>query len=51
MSKLFMFEKPLGMRDTFPNLYQAKSSLKTKMEETMKVWGYQFIETPTLRIF
>ncbi|MGD7025054.1 ATP phosphoribosyltransferase regulatory subunit [Rossellomorea vietnamensis] len=51
MSKLFMFEKPLGMRDTFPNLYQAKASLKTKMEETMKAWGYQFIETPTLEYF
>ncbi|RIW38993.1 ATP phosphoribosyltransferase regulatory subunit [Bacillus salacetis] len=51
MSKLFMFEKPLGMRDTFPNLYQAKSSLKTKMEETIKACGYQFIETPTLEYF
>jgi ATP phosphoribosyltransferase regulatory subunit len=51
MSKLFMFEKPLGMRDTFPNLYQAKSSLKMKMEEAIKAWGYQFIETPTLEYF
>lgn len=26
MSKPFMFEKPLGMRDTVPELYQTKKS-------------------------
>ena len=24
MSRLFMFEKPLGMRDTLPELYETK---------------------------
>jgi ATP phosphoribosyltransferase regulatory subunit len=51
MSKLFMFEKPLGMRDTFPNLYEVKNTTKMRMEETMKTWGYRFIETPTLEYY
>ena len=41
MTKLFMFEKPLGMRDTFPDLYEIK---ETNDETTMDVcfhhdWG------------
>ncbi|MBM7585982.1 ATP phosphoribosyltransferase regulatory subunit [Bacillus pakistanensis] len=51
MSKLFMFEKPLGMRDTFPHLYEAKHTLKKIMEETVNGWGYRFIETPTLEYY
>ncbi|WP_248278315.1 ATP phosphoribosyltransferase regulatory subunit [Bacillus sp. DNRA2] len=48
---LFMFEKPLGMRDTLPELYETKQRIKRKLEEEMKRWGYQFIETPTLEYF
>ena len=48
MSRLFMFEKPLGMRDTLPELYETKHSVRTTISEVMKKWGYQFIETPTL---
>lgn len=48
---LFMFEKPLGMRDTLPELYETKQRVKRKLEEEMKRWGYQFIETPTLEYF
>lgn len=48
---LFMFEKPLGMRDTLPELYETKQRVKRKLEEEMKGWGYQFIETPTLEYF
>lgn len=48
---LFMFEKPLGMRDTLPDLYETKQRVKRKLEEEMKRWGYQFIETPTLEYF
>ncbi|NMD68899.1 ATP phosphoribosyltransferase regulatory subunit [Bacillus sp. DNRA2] len=46
-----MFEKPLGMRDTLPELYETKQRIKRKLEEEMKRWGYQFIETPTLEYF
>lgn len=48
MSKLFMFEKPMGMRDTFPHLYKMKKNIRTKVENEMGAWGYQFLETPTL---
>lgn len=51
MSQLFMFEKPLGMRDTLPALFEAKEKVRTKMETEMKQWGYQFIETPTLEYY
>lgn len=51
MSRLFMFEKPLGMRDTLPELYETKHSVRTAIGEVMKQWGYQFIETPTLEYY
>jgi ATP phosphoribosyltransferase regulatory subunit len=48
MSRLFMFEKPLGMRDTLPELYEKKHRIRSLMENVIKQWGYAFIETPTL---
>ncbi|MFT8321563.1 MAG: ATP phosphoribosyltransferase regulatory subunit [Bacillus sp. (in: firmicutes)] len=51
MSSLFMFEKPLGMRDTLPEIYETKNKVKRQMEEDIKKWGYQFIETPTLEYY
>jgi ATP phosphoribosyltransferase regulatory subunit len=46
-----MFEKPLGMRDTLPELYEKKHRVRTLMEDTIKLWGCQFIETPTLEYY
>ncbi|WP_042353980.1 ATP phosphoribosyltransferase regulatory subunit [Bacillus rubiinfantis] len=51
MSRLFMFEKPLGMRDTLPDLYEKKSRVRAGMANTFQSWGYQFIETPTLEYY
>lgn len=51
MSKLFMFEKPLGMRDTLPELYETKKAVRGKMAEEIEAWGYQYIETPTLEYY
>jgi ATP phosphoribosyltransferase regulatory subunit len=51
MSRLFMFEKPLGMRDTLPELYEKKHRVRSLMEDAIKAWGYQFIETPTLEYY
>jgi ATP phosphoribosyltransferase regulatory subunit len=51
MSRLFMFEKPLGMRDTLPELYEKKHRVRTLMEDSIKQWGYQFIDTPTLEYY
>ncbi|SFB22093.1 MULTISPECIES: ATP phosphoribosyltransferase regulatory subunit [unclassified Bacillus (in: firmicutes)] len=46
-----MFEKPLGMRDTLPKLYETKHKIRTKMENAIRKWGYQYIETPTLEYY
>ncbi|MBM7648759.1 ATP phosphoribosyltransferase regulatory subunit [Bacillus ectoiniformans] len=51
MSKLFMFEKPVGMRDTLPHIYETKRNIKDQIENEMKSWGYQFIETPALEYY
>jgi ATP phosphoribosyltransferase regulatory subunit len=51
MSRLFMFEKPLGMRDTLPDLYETKHQIRTSIGNEMKRWGYQFIETPALEYY
>jgi ATP phosphoribosyltransferase regulatory subunit len=51
MSRLFMFEKPLGMRDTLPELYEKKHRVRSLMEKAIKQWGYSFIETPTLEYY
>ncbi|MDQ0220021.1 ATP phosphoribosyltransferase regulatory subunit [Peribacillus cavernae] len=51
MTKPFMFEKPLGMRDTLPLLYETKQVIRNKMSEEIKQWGYQFIETPALEFY
>jgi ATP phosphoribosyltransferase regulatory subunit len=51
MSRLFMFEKPLGMRDTLPDLHEAKDKVRSSIEKEMKRWGFQFIETPTLEYY
>lgn len=51
MSQLFMFEKPLGMRDTLPELYETKSQVRNAIGNEMKQWGYQFMETPALEYY
>lgn len=51
MSKLLMFEKPVGMRDTLPHIYEAKRTVKEAAERTMRSWGYRFIETPALEYY
>ncbi|MET3697541.1 ATP phosphoribosyltransferase regulatory subunit [Bacillus oleivorans] len=51
MTKTFMFEKPLGMRDTLPELYRTKRKVIRQIEAELKSWGYQMIETPTLEYY
>jgi ATP phosphoribosyltransferase regulatory subunit len=46
-----MFEKPLGMRDTLPGLYETKSMARESIKSEMKRWGFQFIETPALEYY
>jgi ATP phosphoribosyltransferase regulatory subunit len=51
VTKPFMFEKPLGMRDTLPLLYETKTVIRNKMSNEIRQWGYQFIETPALEFY
>lgn len=51
MSKPFMFEKPIGMRDTLPQLYETKNQIRERIRGELKLWGYQSIETPTLEYY
>ncbi|MFC5711290.1 ATP phosphoribosyltransferase regulatory subunit [Thalassorhabdus alkalitolerans] len=51
MSKPFMFEKPLGMRDTLPAFYETKRNISKKVEAETERWGYRPIETPTLEYY
>lgn len=46
-----MFEKPLGMRDTLPALYEAKKTVRNAISRKIESWGYQYIETPTLEYY
>ncbi|KHF41242.1 ATP phosphoribosyltransferase [Halalkalibacter okhensis] len=46
-----MFEKPLGMRDTLPEMYAMKKQVRKQLETEMSGWGYQMIETPTLEYY
>lgn len=46
-----MFEKPIGMRDTLPELYELKRQVREGISHEMKKWGYQFMETPTLEYY
>ncbi|MDQ0233378.1 ATP phosphoribosyltransferase regulatory subunit [Metabacillus malikii] len=48
---MFMFEKPLGMVDTLPNLYEVKKNTRQAMTKTIEQWGFRFIETPTLEYY
>lgn len=51
MSKPFVFEKPLGMRDILPELVKQKQHVQQVIQEVFERWGYAFIETPTLEYF
>ncbi|ADU31781.1 ATP phosphoribosyltransferase regulatory subunit [Evansella cellulosilytica] len=51
MSKLFMFEKPVGMRDTLPELYELKRQVRDGIAKEVARWGYAPIETPTLEFY
>ncbi|AYC28449.1 ATP phosphoribosyltransferase regulatory subunit [Paenisporosarcina cavernae] len=51
MSDLFMFEKPVGFRDTLPKMVDAKNNVRSVLQREITRWGYQFIETPTVEYF
>lgn len=51
MSKPFVFEKPLGMRDILPEVVEKKIEILQRIQNVLKQWGYQQIETPTLEYY
>lgn len=51
MSKLFMFEKPLGMRDTLPALFERKKQVRNQLADEIGSWGYQYMATPTVEYY
>jgi ATP phosphoribosyltransferase regulatory subunit len=51
MSKPFVFEKPLGMRDVLPQIVEKKIDILGRIQQVLKKWGYQQIETPTLEFY
>ncbi|QQK81546.1 ATP phosphoribosyltransferase regulatory subunit [Salicibibacter cibi] len=46
-----MFEKPLGMIDTLPALYERAREVRRYMEQETKNWGYRPIQTPSLEYY
>lgn len=51
MTKPFMFEKPIGMRDTLPAMYEMKENIADRMMAEIRSWGYRAIATPTLEYY
>ncbi|WP_409366835.1 ATP phosphoribosyltransferase regulatory subunit [Lysinibacillus sp. 38-6] len=51
MSAIKMFEKPLGMRDKFPPIYEKVEAVRQTGRSFLRSRGYEFIKTPTVEYF
>ncbi|MBD8036540.1 ATP phosphoribosyltransferase regulatory subunit [Solibacillus sp. A46] len=51
MSSIKMFEKPLGMRDTFPDIYEKLELIRSTGRELLHTRGYEFIKTPSVEYY
>lgn len=51
MSIIRPFEKPLGMRDTLPAIFEKKESIRQTGREFFTIRGFDFIKTPTLEYY
>lgn len=51
MSSIKMFEKPVGMRDTLPKIYDKTEMLRQQTREFLRVRGYDFIKTPSVEYY
>lgn len=51
MSAIKMFEKPLGMRDTFPEIYEKIEEVRQVGRKLLKQRGYSFIKTPSVEYY
>ncbi|TCP24881.1 ATP phosphoribosyltransferase regulatory subunit [Scopulibacillus darangshiensis] len=48
MTTPFMFEKPLGLRDTLPAVQSILNKIKQECHTEVEKWGYDFMATPAL---
>lgn len=46
-----MFEKPLGMRDSFPEVNEQKEYIRSTARNFIRNRGYDFIKTPSVEYF
>lgn len=46
-----MFEKPLGMRDSFPEANEQKEYIRSTARDFIRNKGYDFIKTPSVEYF
>lgn len=51
MSTIKLFEKPLGMRDTFPQTYEKLEEVRTIGRTYLRARGYEFIKTPSVEYY
>lgn len=51
MTLIKKFEKPLGMRDTFPNLFEKHEFIRKIGRDFLRLRGFDFIQTPTLEYY
>ncbi|MBK3495994.1 ATP phosphoribosyltransferase regulatory subunit [Viridibacillus sp. YIM B01967] len=51
MSPIRKFEKPLGMRDTFPKIFEKKEVVRQAGRDFLRLRGFDFIKTPTLEYY
>jgi ATP phosphoribosyltransferase regulatory subunit len=51
LSRILAFEKPNGMKDILPERYERKKQIRSSIERVMHMWGYRFVETPTLEYY
>lgn len=51
MSSIRKFEKPLGMRDSFPLINEQKENVREIGRSFLKSRGFEFIKTPTVEYY
>lgn len=51
MSFIKKFEKPLGMRDTFPEIYEKIETVRQTGQQFLRQRGFEFVKTPTLEYY
>ncbi|HWL26275.1 MAG TPA: ATP phosphoribosyltransferase regulatory subunit [Ureibacillus sp.] len=51
MTTIKMFEKPIGMRDTFPATYEKMEAVQQTGRGFLRARGFEFVKTPTLEYY